>query len=469
MIGAIASPTNIIEIGLSAGGTGADTEASVSASALAQALDEALVYSTGMAAAGPVLCIIDPRPFPLRDRALSVLGQIWQLAILDQVVPNPTSADIMAMADRARREKPAAVIGIGGGSTLDSAKAVAMLLESPGDLDEYLGPEAPRKPQERRVPLLLIPTTTGTGSEVTRFGVYTSRSGRKYTLNSPVLQADTALLFPALVADLPPPLVAATGYDALTHALETLWNKNATALSDRLALEAAAAVLTYLEPAYRASVERERARAQPPQVPVSGADAGAAPGFSDAPAALIPPGPRATTALADLQRAATLAGIAFNKTGTAAIHALSFILSEEWHLSHGAACAFFTQNVFDLNMGDPTVRAKFLVLAKRMYRETMERAQGADRPDGPAPELRDTLSDADYIRYLRDQLVDLKGLMGLPDRFSDIPGFMLPATADGQEQVAALFAKVQSDFKLKNNPVICTPDLVRQMVLEKLS
>ncbi|WP_304223460.1 iron-containing alcohol dehydrogenase [Gracilinema caldarium] len=442
MIGAIASPTKIIETPCFS----------------AEGLDEALVYCTASAGSEPVLCIVDPRPFPLRDRALADLNRLWKLQILDQVVPNPTSADIMDMAAKARRERPAAVIGIGGGSTLDSAKAVAMLLDSPGDLDEYLGPEAPLKPQERKVPLILIPTTTGTGSEVTRFGVYTARSGRKYTLNSPVLQAEAAILSPDLVADLPPPLVAATGYDALTHALETLWNKNATALSDRLALEASAAVLASLEPAWRASVareaERERHKERPQ--PEAGGGTGAAPASKEA------------SALADLQRAATLAGIAFNKTGTAAIHALSFILSEEWHLSHGAACAFFTQNIFDLNMGDPAVRGKFLILAKRVYQEAHQEANAGGRPESPTSRL----SDEAYIQYLRDRLVELKYLMGLPDRFSDIPGFTGAAGPDGsvdREAVAALFDKAQSDFKLKNNPVPCTQDLVRQLVREKLS
>lgn len=424
MIGAIASPTKIIEIAHSDAESSGKTRGGASAESLSLAVDEALVYSTGLAGAGAILCIIDPRPFPLRDQALAELGRRWKLSIMDRVVPNPESKDIMAMAEAARAGKAAAVIGIGGGSTLDSAKAVAMLLENPGDLDEYLGPDASRKPQARTIPLILIPTTTGTGSEVTRFGVYTARTGRKYTLNSPVLQAEAAILAQDLVADLPPALVAATGYDALTHALETLWNKNATALSDRLALEAAAAVLQSLEPAWQASRAAETT-------------------------------PERVAALAKLQRAATLAGIAFNKTGTAAIHALSFILSEEWHLSHGAACAFFTQNVFDINMQEPAVRAKFLMLAKRVYAEA-----GGSSASPP--------SDEGYLQYLRDRLVALKRLIGLPDRFCDIPGFKLANNAGEQEKIAALFDKAQNDFKLKNNPVPCTPELVRKLVLEKL-
>jgi alcohol dehydrogenase class IV len=444
MIGAIASPTKIIEV----------------PQCTVRALDEVLVYTTGLAGSEDILCIIDPRPFPVRDQALAELGKTWKLRIMDRIVPNPESRDIMAMAEEARNRRPAAVIGIGGGSTLDSAKAVSMLIENPGDLDEYLGPDAAQKAQARTIPLILIPTTTGTGSEVTRFGVYTARSGRKYTLNSPVLQAEVALLAHDLVADLPPALVAATGYDALTHALETLWNKNATALSDRLAEEAAAAILKSLEPAWQTSVERQGpartgSTAQTANEPRSGA--------------LDPAGNPAP--LVDLQRAATLAGIAFNKTGTAAIHALSFILSEEWHLSHGAACAFFTQNVFDINMQDSVVRLKFVGLAKRVYTEaqnTTARNEEAGVKNKSVKNLAG-LSDEGYLAYLRDRLVNLKELMGLPDRFANIPGFVPPADAEGKEKLAALFDKVQNDFKLKNNPVPCTPELVRRLVLEKLS
>ncbi len=443
MIGAIASPTKIIEV----------------PQCTARALDEVLVYTTGLAGSGDILCIIDPRPFPVRDQALAELGKTWKLRIMDRIVPNPESKDIMAMVEEARNRRPAAVIGIGGGSTLDSAKAVSMLIENPGDLDEYLGPEAARKAQARTIPLILIPTTTGTGSEVTRFGVYTARSGRKYTLNSPVLQAEVALLAHNLVADLPPALVAATGYDALTHALETLWNKNATPLSDRLAEEAAAAILKSLEPAWQASVERQSS-AQNANEPRTGA--------SDPTASSAP--------LVDLQRAATLAGIAFNKIGTAAIHALSFILSEEWHLSHGAACAFFTQNVYDLNMQDPAVRSKFVGLAKRVYTEALNTTARNGEAGVKNRSVKDIdgkdsagLSDEGYLAYLRDRLVNLKELMGLPDRFTEIPGFAAPADAEGKEKLAALFDKVQNDFKLKNNPVPCTPELVRHLVLEKLS
>jgi hypothetical protein len=111
----------------------------------------------------------------------------------------------MAMVDAAREFSPDLVVGIGGGSALDSAKAVRALAAHEGDLDDYLGPQATRKLEKAGPKLLLIPTTTGTGAEVTKFGVYTARSGRKYSLANPLLQADAALLASSLVADIPPP------------------------------------------------------------------------------------------------------------------------------------------------------------------------------------------------------------------------------------------------------------------------
>jgi alcohol dehydrogenase class IV len=339
---------------------------------------------------------------------------------MDQVVPNPTVTDIMAMAEAARKDDIAAVVGIGGGSTLDSAKAVAMLGANGGDLDEYLGPEAKRKAEHKGIPLLLIPTTTGTGSEVTRFGVYTGRSRRKHPLASPYLRSDVALLCDELVADLPAPLVAATGYDALTHALETLWNKNGSPLSSALAERASEAVLRTITPAWREA-------------------AGPGKGEKTSP-----------SKRANLLRAATLAGIAFDTTGTAAIHALSFIVSEEWHLSHGAACAFFAEDVFDVNSAHPTVRETLIPLGKRIF----------DLPSVP---------DEGVLRFFRQILVDLKKEMGLPSRFSDLPGFRAVKNFEEEEALVSLFDKAQEDVKLKNNIVALSKEDVRTLVRKKLA
>ncbi len=348
-----------------------------------------------------VLLIKDPRPFPLLDKVLAEFVEPARMRVDDRIVPNPQTADIMAMVADARVFAPDLVLGIGGGSALDSAKAVCAMAGHEGDLDDYLGPHATRKLERRGAKLLLVPTTCGTGAEVTKFGVYTARSGRKYSLGSPLLQADLALLVAALVADIPPALLASTAYDAMTHALETLWNKNATPVSDLLATDALVNLLRFFQPAYDA---RKAGRSE---------------------------------GTAELLAAACAAGVAFNNTGTAAIHALSFILSEEWHVPHGAACAFFTEDVFAFNAVDPRVRPKLEAVANQLWPRA-----------------------AEPVKRLADELLRLKVHTGLPCRFADIAGAGVLTDA----RLAELFDKCQTDFKLLNNVPPMGVEAVRQLV-----
>ena len=355
-------------------------------------------YLTGSTTAR-VLVIKDPRPVAILDSVLSAFLAGRPSLILDRIVPNPQSADIMAMVGPAQEFRPDLILGIGGGSALDSAKAVCAMVAHEGDLDDYLGPQASRKLENCGPKLVLIPTTSGTGSEVTKFGVYTARSGRKFSLGSPLLQADAALLVTALVADIPTALLAATAYDAITHALETLWNKNATPVSDLVAADALHQLLTWFPVAWQS---RQAGQSQ---------------------------------GMKEILAAACAAGAAFNQTGTAAIHALSFVLSEEWHVPHGAACAFFTEDVYDWNAVEPTCRAKLAAVWRRL---------SAARSPAAAP-----VSDAAAVGLLRAELLGLKQTTGLPCRFKDIPAAASAPIDDGR--IASLFDKVQDDFKLKNN------------------
>lgn len=315
----------------------------------------------------------------------ATLAHLRPAAVFQGITPDPRSADVMAMLASVSAFGPDLIMAVGGGSVMDAAKAIAMLLANGGDLDDYLGPNATRKAEVRGPRLVLVPTTTGTGAEVTRFGVFTARSGRKYSLNTPLLQADCALLVSELVASLPPPLVAATGFDALTHALETLWNRNATLVSDALATDAAVEVLRALEPAWDQ---------------VSGAKA-------------------------RLLRAACQAGIAFNQTGTAAIHALSFIPSEEWHVPHGVACAFFLEEILEFNLRSPQVRGRLAKVARSLTGEALD--------------------DDAAVAFLQNEISRLRQKMQLPNRFAQLGVTLAP------QHLTALFEKSLEDFKMKNN------------------
>ncbi|MDR2847603.1 MAG: iron-containing alcohol dehydrogenase, partial [Bacteroidales bacterium] len=180
----------------------------------AEELDRLIFYCGGTNACPCV--IIDNHPLPARDVMLNKLRQIRRVEILDKVFPDPKTDDIMTMVNEVKSKSINVVIGIGGGSSLDSAKGVAAVLSNGGNLNDYLGAEATRKVEKRDVKLILIPTTAGTGSEVTKVGVYTSQSGRKYTLGHPLMQADIAVLVTDFTATLPPALTASTAFDALS-------------------------------------------------------------------------------------------------------------------------------------------------------------------------------------------------------------------------------------------------------------
>ncbi|MEN6324410.1 MAG: iron-containing alcohol dehydrogenase [Proteiniphilum sp.] len=348
--------------------------------------------------------IIDPIQIASRDQALSELKQKREIIIQDQVFPNPKVSDIMTMVDHIKDAGVNVIIGIGGGSTLDSAKGVAAILSNGGDLDDYLGPQPKMKIEKKNVTLILIPTTVGTGSEVTKVGVYTSRSGRKYTLGNPLLQADIAVLVAEYVYNLPAKIVASTAFDALTHALETLWNKNATPLSDRVAIESATRILMWMEKAYDSATIGQK------------------------------------EGIAQMLESANMAGIAFSMTGTAALHAISFILSEEWHVPHGIACAFSIEEVFNLNIKNEKVRSKLIEVAKSFF-------------EG---------DDDQLIDLLFQKIITLKRKMGMPSSFKDLNVEMT------QDKIKELFNKSLDDPKMKNNIVDVDENVLFDIINHKI-
>jgi alcohol dehydrogenase len=376
----------------------------------ADVLNKIAVYSG--VETGKILFIVDPMDFLIRDSAISEFSTLRDVEKMNKIVPNPESTNIDEMAEIARKIMPSIVIAIGGGSTLDSAKAVNMLINNDGLLDDYLGPNPYRSIKNKGQKLVLIPTTTGTGSEATRFGVYTSKSGRKYTLASDFLYGDIALLCEALIAEMPASLVAVSGYDALTHALETIWNKNASTQSDLLAEQAVVDVFCNIKDAWQESVDKSGSKKK----------------FS-------------------LLLAANAAGIAFNKTGTAAIHALSFIISEKWHLPHGLACAFFTDSVYEMNSKKPEVAKKLASIAVK----------------GGVASIHDKEQIA--VEKFGKSLLDLRAEIGLIGKFAEIKGF---DPTISQDEIVESFLPSMDDPKMKNNIIPMDSKYLWKIVKEKL-
>jgi len=223
---------------------------------------------------------------------------------VDDVVPNP---DFEAL-DRACRvfgmasAQPQVVVALGGGSVIDTAKVMVAAAGDFGRVRAYLddpGAEAP----VALVPVIAVPTTAGTGSEVTRFAtVWDSKAKKKYSLALESIYPETALVDPLLALTAPRGLSVATGLDALSHALESIWNVNANPVSTALAIEAARGILDNLV-ALAADLGDVRLRER-------------------------------------MARAATLAGLAMSNTETALAHALSYPVTLNNGVEHGIACSF---------------------------------------------------------------------------------------------------------------------------------
>lgn len=189
------------------------------------------------------------------DAVLAKLGMVGDVqiklktsgietVIFDGVQPNPTTANVMAGLEVLKQEKCDFVLSLGGGSPHDCAKAIALVAENGGDIRDYEGVDQSSKPQ---LPLIAINTTAGTASEMTRFCIITDETRH---IKMAIVDKNTTPLFsvndPELMLDQPNSLTAATGMDALTHAIEAYVSTAATPITDAVALKAISLIKEYL-------------------------------------------------------------------------------------------------------------------------------------------------------------------------------------------------------------------------------
>jgi len=217
------------------------------------------------------------------------------------IEPNPSCESVDAAAGAAREAQAQCVIGLGGGSSLDVAKIVSCLVSNPGSIYDYYSGGS-RKLEGRTTQLIAIPTTAGTGSEVTNVGVFTNRTTHvKMPMLSKLFWPDISVIDPELTYTLPPAVTASTGMDAFCHAIEAYWNKESQPICDMLSMGALKLILENIKTAYDKPEDKEA---------------------------------RGAMILASLT-----AGISFSQTRTTGIHAVSFPLTTEFGASHGTACS----------------------------------------------------------------------------------------------------------------------------------
>jgi len=260
------------------------------------------------------------RPFLICGQHVRRLPQVVDLVdtglfagAYEEVEPDPSHTTVAQAGEQVRQVKADGLVAIGGGSSMDVGKAAAAEAVSPGWVADCERPGQPLEVPEGRLPVLAVPTTAGTGSEVTAFCVITLRGAqRKLALNHPYLLPRAAVLDPTLLTTVPRTVRVATGMDALTHAVESYVSKQATEMTRSRSLAAAAGVGAHLP----------EAAANPP----------------------------ASAALAGMQHAALLAGLAFSRTRLGVVHALALPLSAFFGVPHGAANAILLPHGMTFNL-----------------------------------------------------------------------------------------------------------------------
>ena len=192
------------------------------------------------------------------DKVLESLGDTVAFSIYDDTPPNPTEAAVVAATKMFVSSECDGIIAIGGGSSIDLGKATALLATHPDPLQTYAAVEGgASRISESVAPLVAIPTTAGTGSEVGRGSVIVMNSGRKLGLLSPFLLPKVAICDPDLTLGLPPMLTAATGMDAIAHCIETFLAPAINPPAEAIALDGLRRGMGNIEKATRDGSDRD--------------------------------------------------------------------------------------------------------------------------------------------------------------------------------------------------------------------
>lgn len=261
-------------------------------------------------------------------RALGLIQEIEQLLgdqlayVIEDVSPNPDVALLAGMYDRFWQNDDVCdtVVALGGGSAIDTAKALIVGTQS-GRFEELLALLADGKPftPHRVKTLIAIPTTAGTGSEVTPWAtIWDAEKQKKYSLHLDCTWPKAAIVDPELMLSLPRHVTISTGLDALSHALESIWNVNANPVSDAFAISAINDIMTCL-PLLAKDLNNKALRSS-------------------------------------MALAAMKAGLAFSNTKTALAHSISYEMTLRHGLPHGIACSFTLPLVLKMAWGETPER-----------------------------------------------------------------------------------------------------------------
>ena len=300
----------------------------------------------------------------LTDQTLKELKKISSVEIFDDVEADPSKKTLLKAIEVGKKIKATGVIGFGGGSSMDVSKLTALILGSGENLEEAWGVANAKGP---RLPLVLIPTTAGTGSEVTPVSIITVGEEEKKGVSSSIILPDLAILDPDLTLGLPAGTTAATGIDAMVHAIEAYASssKNNNPISKMLSIEALKLLGGSIE---KAVFEGSNVEAR-----------------------------------GNMLIGAMLAGKAFANSPVAAVHALAYPIGGTFHVSHGLSNSLVLPYVLRFNSVDSKASKDYAELAPYVF-----------------PEIDTNRGAQSVCAEFIDKLESLSKKLGLPQKLREV-------------------------------------------------
>ncbi len=283
-----------------------------------------------------------------------------EVHLYDQVEHDPSTETVDRGTELAREGQDDVVIGIGGGSALDAAKAIACMVKNEGLVAEY---QSGREIERPGIPFIALPTTAGTGAEITKNSVLTNKEKNiKQSVRSPLMIAKVAIVDPVLTIAMPPRVTAATGMDALTQAIEAYVTLVSNPISDTLALRAASLISCDL---VRAFMDGNNLDA------------------------------RENVALGSL-----MGGMAFANSSLGAVHGLAHPIGAQYDVPHGVACALLLPYVMEYNL--PVRTAEYAQIAEAMGQDTAKAGSEEDAARMAVKAVKDMIAQLQLPQHLRD-------------------------------------------------------------------
>ena len=300
----------------------------------------------------------------LNKPIINKLSKSSNLEVFDDVESDPSKKTLIKALERAKNFKPTGILGFGGGSSMDIAKLVSLLIGTEQDIENIWGVGNAKGP---RLPLILIPTTAGTGSEVTPISIITLENDLKKGVSSPIILPDLAVLDPELTLNLPSDITASTGIDAMVHAIEayTSINQNNNPISKLLAIESLKLLGTSIETAVFDGHNIE--------------------------------------ARSNMLLGSMMAGQSFANSPVAAVHALAYPIGGIFHIPHGLSNSLVLPHVLKFNSTNAKACEQYAFLAPFVFKD-----------------INQNTNTKNICNDFIDRLENLSSLLNLPSKLREL-------------------------------------------------